>query len=456
MVCLTACNNASATDPFNLNLWHYYSRDQEKAFLTYINEFNETKGKDQKIHINATSYGGITELENALMSAAHQDPGSDKMPDLFFSYADTAYQLDNLGMLASLESYYTAEELSLFNPYFLQEGRFGSGDSLKLIPFAKSTEALFINKTYFDAFVAACPDEHITLDDLKTIEGLVRVSEIYYRWCGKSFYGRDSLSNYFVIGAKQLGTDIFSYTNDTFTVSTERDVYRALYDNYFIPYIKGLFTAHGKFRSTDIQSGKIICYTGSTSSSIFFPASVVLDNDTSDEIESYVVEAPCFADATQKYAVSQGAGMGISKSTSQKEKACVEFIKWMTEAVKNRAFASQSAYMPVYNSAITDEFISSNTGVTKQMYEVCQGVLEDYVMYSSVPSMYGSAIRAIFDVSLQNLANAAVEKINQSIQAGKTKEEAEAPFLEDAYFLDWYTKLMSEISSAMTTHLGRY
>ena len=98
----------------------------------------------------------------------------------------------------------------------LREGYFNNDGALYLFPVAKSTEIMMINKTDWELFAEATGS---TLDELKTIEGVVSVAERYYDWTdsltpdvpndGKAFYGRDSMANYFVIAMKQMGKEIF-------------------------------------------------------------------------------------------------------------------------------------------------------------------------------------------------------------------------------------------------------
>ena len=92
------------------------------------------------------------------------------------------------------------------------------------MPVAKSTEIMMINKTDWDKFAS---ETGSSLDELATIEGVVSVAERYYKWTdeqtpdvpddGKAFYGRDALANYFVIGMKQMGTEIFQVENGRVT-----------------------------------------------------------------------------------------------------------------------------------------------------------------------------------------------------------------------------------------------
>ena len=118
-------------------------------------------------------------------------------------------------MLADLSQYFTDDELSGYVDEYIAEGRLEQPDALKIFPIAKSTELMMVNATDWDKFAAA---ENVTADDLSTWEGIVTTSEKYYNYTdaltpdipddGKAFFGRDSIANYIVIGAMQLGHPI--------------------------------------------------------------------------------------------------------------------------------------------------------------------------------------------------------------------------------------------------------
>ena len=49
--------------------------------------------------------------------------------------------------------------------------------------------------------------------------------------------------------------------------------------------------------------------------------------------------------------MQRGAGICTVKSTPEKEKACITFLKWLTEAQKNVEFVTSLGYMPVKQEA---------------------------------------------------------------------------------------------------------
>ncbi len=61
------------------------------------------------------------------------------------------------------------------------------------------------------------------------------------------------MANYMLIGAQELGSTIFTVENGKMTVNLTEDVARRLWDNYYVPFVKGWFAGEGRFRSDDIS-----------------------------------------------------------------------------------------------------------------------------------------------------------------------------------------------------------
>lgn len=143
-------------------------------------------------------------MENVL-AAAYKDPGAPELPDLFVSYPKTVLALPDENILADYHDYFTDEELDAYLPEFIEEGTVD--DRLVILPLAKSTEILFVNKTAFDRFAA---ETGAALDELSTWEGLYAMAERYAEWSGgKSFFVHDYHFNYFQVGVESLGENFF-------------------------------------------------------------------------------------------------------------------------------------------------------------------------------------------------------------------------------------------------------
>ncbi len=288
---------AKVTD---IMVWTYYNGDQLESFTSLVEQFNETVGAQKGIKVSTESQGSVNDLETSVMDSAEGKVGAAAVPNIFSAYADTAYALDQMGMVVDLAPYLTEEEKAQFVEGYLSEGDFREDDSIKIFPVAKSTELLFLNDTDWQAFADAAG---VRYEDLATMEGLTAAAEKYYNWTdaqtaapddGKALFGRDAMANYMLVGAQQLGDTIFAVKDGRMTVNFERDVARRLWDNYYVPFVRGWFAATGRFRSDDIKTGNVLAYVGSSSSATFFPAKVTNDANESHEISLKTLPAPQF------------------------------------------------------------------------------------------------------------------------------------------------------------------
>lgn len=189
----------------SLTIWHYYNGAQQAMFDTLVKEFNASVGKEEGIYVESYSQGSVSDLEEAVNSSLNGEVGAEELPDIFSSYSDTAYAVQQQDKLADLSVYFTEDELSRYVDSYIQEGYFNQDGALYLFPVAKSTEITMINKTDWEPFAEATGT---TVEELATTEGITEVAQRYYEWTdeqtpdvpddGKAFYGRDSMSNYFI------------------------------------------------------------------------------------------------------------------------------------------------------------------------------------------------------------------------------------------------------------------
>ena len=346
-----------SSNPVSLEVWHYYNGPQKIAFDDMVSEFNETIGQEKGIVVEAFNQGSVSDLLTKVSDAANKKVGADDIPDIFAAYADTAYELDQLGVVADLDPYFTQEELEQYVPSYIEEGRFDQSNSLKIFPTAKSTEVMMLNKTDWDKFAEATG---ATYEDISTIEGITETARKYYEWTdsltpeaddGKTFFGRDVMANYLISGMKQQGITLFDVSSDgKVTFNLDENALRKLWDNYYIPYINGYFGAFGKFRSDDAKTGDLIALVCSTTGATYFPSEVTINDTESYPIEGVVLENPCFEGA-ERYSIQQGAGMVVTKSDEKTEYAAAEFLKWFTDTQRNIDFSVTSGYLPVKNEA---------------------------------------------------------------------------------------------------------
>lgn len=449
-------------NPVSLKVWHYYNGAQQATFDELVEEFNASVGKEEGIYVEEFSYGSVDELEKAVSSSLSGEVGAEELPDMFSSYADTAYAAQKKKKLVDLKTYFTKKELDSYVDAYIEEGDFDQNGKRYLLPVAKSTEVLMVNKTDWEPFAK---DTNSSIEELATIEGVTKVAKRYYDWTdaqtpdipndGKAFYGRDSMSNYMVIGMRQMGKEVFEAKGGKVKLNLDKKLVRRLWDNYYIPYINGYFAACGKFRSDDVKTGDIIAYTGSTSSACYFPDKVETDED-SYQVECIIADPPIM-EGGEPYRVQQGAGMAVTKSDKEHEYASCVFLKWFTQKEQNLRFVSASSYMPVKKDANNmkqlDAVLEKNKiEMNPKTYQCLENVMKNFdasKYYTTKSFKNGYKVRNILGNSIPDQAVKDKEAIDKAIASGTEKKTALKEYISDKHFDEWYQKLSQELDAAI-------
>ena len=440
----------------HITVWTYYNGDQLESFNKLVDQFNETTGREKGIRVESASQGSMSDLETNVMDAAQGKVGAAAMPNIFSAYADTAYALDQMGMLVDLSQYLTEDERAQYVQGYLDEGDFDGDGSMKIFPVAKSTELMFLNETDWEKFARATGAAY---DDLSTVEGLVATAGAYYDWTdaqtpepddGKALFGRDAMANYMLVGARQLGDTLFEVQDGKMTLNFDKDVARKLWDNYYVPFIKGYFEATGHFRSDDIKTGTILSYVGSSSSATFFPDSVMTSDDDSHSIELKVLPNPHFA-GCEPVSVQQGAGMVVTKGDEAEIKASVTFLKYFTAPENNIQFSIGSGYLPVTREANKEEMLADSevamTPEVKSVLQMAVKTVNENKLYTTRAFEGSKNARKVLEYAMSDLAVADRDTVEQRIAAGQSAEQAEAEFLTDAYFDSWYRDTLAQLQA---------
>lgn len=453
----SAEKNAGSEEPVKITVWNYYNGQQLNAFDELVDEFNETVGAEKGIKVEGHSLGNVNDLEQSVLDAVNQKVGASDVPNIFAAYADTAYAVDQLGYVADLKPYLTQEEQEAFVESYIEEGEFSGDGSFKIFPIAKSTEIFMLNKTDWEVFEE---ETGADIEELKTIEGLLRVAQKYYEWTdkqtavandGRAFFGRDAMANYFLIGAKQLGTEIVSVEKGEVSLDFNKKVIRKLWDSYYVPFVKGYFAASGKFRSDDIKTGNIISFTGASSGATFFPNEVTVNDTDSYPIEMEAMEAPHF-EGGEPYAVQQGAGMVVTNADEAQVEASVEFLKWFTEDERNIGFSLDSGYMPVTKAANDLKMIEQSTQLkdgdsTFPIVKAALDTVNNNTLYTTKAFENGTSVRNILEYSMSDKAKEDRMTVEKRLQAGEDLETASAGFTGDECFEQWYQETKTALEN---------
>lgn len=459
---ICSCGKSEILNPENptrVIVWNYYSGYQQQAFTEMVEEFNRTIGIEKGIIIESVAQGSVDGMAQELLDSMEEETRRSDLPDVVSVYPDTAYELDKCGLLVSIEDYFSKEEMEEFIPAFLEAGRMEEGGDVKLIPICKSTEILLYNKTDFDRFAAAT---NVKETDMATMEGIVEVSRKYYEWTdsltpgikddGKAFFGRDSIKNYVVIGAKQLGHPILEGEEETW--EPDKETFRTLWNTYYVPYINGYFGSYGNFSSDDAKTGHIIAGLCSSSGVGYFPQKVTLNNDMSYDIVVGICPAPTYEGGTQE-ALLQGAGYAILRSDEQKQYAAAEFLKWITGKERNMEFSIAANYMPVKKDSITKEALEEyfgdvqSRGTIQESMKLCSKLVEEGSLWADKPSEHYGDIRSYLADSLEEKAKTNRASIEKMMEKGISREEAIAAYDTEKNFEKWYQSIVTGVKKEL-------
>ena len=450
-------------NPTTITIWHYYNGVQQENFDNMILEFNQTVGREQGILVEARNMNTISDLADSALASLRGDIGAEDAPDMFAAYAETAYIADQMGCVVDLSKYFTENELAEYVDGYLEEGNFGEERGLKIFPIAKSTEVMMLNLTDWKTFADA---EGVSVESLSTWEGLAQIAEKYYAYTdaltpdvpddGKAFFGRDSVANYMVVGAKQLGMEFVTSENGIFTLNVDKDVIRRLWDCYYVPYVKGYYYSNSRFRSDDAKIGAIIAMVCSTTGAAYFPGAVTLNDEYTYPIEGLVLSVPNF-EGTDPFVVQQGAGMVVVKSDEKKEYACAVFLKWFTEEERSIAFSANSGYLPVKKEANDFSAISAGyqteggTGNNTMLdtMEIAVSEINSYQMYAAKPFEKSVEARDFLDTYIQNTAQAAHDEAAARIANGASRESVLAEYTSNEAFETWYADFVVGLRNAV-------
>lgn len=455
--------NSPEDNPVSITVWTYYNGEQLASFNRLVRDFNDTIGKEKGIYVESFSQGTVTDLENNVIAAAKGKVGAPAVPNIFAAYADTAFTFDQMGLAVNLSDYLTEEEQELYIDSYLEEGRFTGDHGIRIFPTAKSIELFLLNRTDWTPFAEATGASY---EDLSTLEGVTATAQAYYEWTdslteepddGKAFFGRDAMANYFLIGGMQLGTELFHAEDGVMTLDFDKQTIRTLWDNYYVPTVKGYFASFGRFRSDDVKTGSIISFVGSSSGATFFPGQVIINDTESYSIELDVLPAPRFRDGAP-YAVQQGAGMVVTPGDEDKIRASVEFLKWFTAPEQNIEFSIDSGYLPVTKAANQMETIrASHVSMNSQMEKILTTAVDTVnhcTLYTPKAFIGGTTARSILEHSMSDAALADRTAVEEAMAAGMSMEEAAAPYLTDEHFDAWYEHTLQALQDANPAPAG--
>ena len=386
-----------------IKFYHTMGSNLHDVLMIYIEEFNKLY---PQIHIEEEQVGGYDDVRDQIskeISVKGQPNIAYCYPDhvALYNIAKVVATLDNLidSKLEVTRADGTTEILGLTDEqkadfiegYYKEGQQFGDG-LMYTMPFSKSTEVLYYNKTFFDANNIRVPT---TWDELEQV--CAKIKEID----PKSIpLGYDSEANWFITMCEQYGSPYTSATGRKylFDNQTNRDFVKKFREWYKKGYLttQSIFGAYtsGLFTATDADAVKSYMSIGSS-------AGATHQRPTKGSDDKYPFEVGIATipqvDTSNPKVISQGPSVCIFKKDNPQEVlASWLFVKFLTTSVEFQAeFSIASGYVPVIKSVseneVYKEFLAKADGgdfVSALSAKIC---LEQEKAYYTSPAFNGSS-----------------------------------------------------------------
>lgn len=389
--------------------YHTMGANLKAVLEKYIAEFNKIY---PDIVIDQQSIGGYDDVRDQVITEIQ----AGKQPALTYCYPDHVATYLRSRKVIDLNTYIndpevglTAEQIADFIPGYYKEGtQFGDESKMYTLPFSKSTEVMYYNKTFFEQNGLQVPDHWFPNgeNDVTSLDYVIKkIKEIEPTSVP---LGYDSEANWFITLTEQLKTpytvaaenvdDRFVFVNDDNMAFCDK--IREWYDAKLMT-TQAIYKAYtsGLFTNTSPNEDGVVIHSyisiGSSAGATYQCPSAL--DDGSYPFEVGIAQIPQ-ADANNQKVISQGPSVCMLKQKDQAvNDAAWLFLKFLLTSSEFQAeFSMTSGYVPVLRSAFElpayKEFLSdagyTKDGIAALSAQIC---MEQENNYFTSPAFVGSS-----------------------------------------------------------------
>jgi extracellular solute-binding protein family 1 len=340
--------NDSEDEKAEITFWHAMGGGQGEALENLVADFEK---EHPNIKVNLQNQGNYGDL-NQILVATMQSPSD--LPTITQAYPDWMLQFEDSNLVTDLTDMVKGEDgVEDYDDILpgLREEIERDGKIMGL-PFNKSTEVLWYNKTLFDELDLKVPKNY---DELK------EVSKKIYEEKNIPGVGFDSLPNFYATYLHNKGLEMDKDLDITSSKSAEAV-------NYYLDGIKdGYFRIAGtdQYMSGPFANEQVGAYIGSNAGEVY------VKDGVEDKFEYNAAIYPA------ESSVQQGTNIYMfDNADDAQKKAAFEFLKYLTSKEAQIKFALDTGYMPIRKSALEDsEYKDSDSAIapiladaTKNLY----------------------------------------------------------------------------------------
>ena len=388
--------------PVTIEFWHAMSGTNQEAVDALVEQFNSTIGAEKNITVKPVYQGQYTDLKTKTTAALK----SGSVPAIAQAYPDWVAEYLQSGSVVNLTPYIENTEVGINDfddiiaSYRAENSQYEGGQFYSL-PFNKSTEVLYYNKTFFEENGLTVPT---TWEELETLSATIK------ELTGNPAFGIDSPQNYFITMVQQFGRE---YTNSQGEVLFGEDNAKAAIEalellkrNTDAGYWR--LAGEDKYLSGPFMSELVYMYTGSSAG---------YSHISSADFEVGVAPIPQVSDETGAV-IQQGTNVVVfdQNKSSEEVYAAYEFAKYLASYEGNLAFSTTTSYLPIRESVIASDEYQNYVVEANDQTKVVGPEQADYYFYD--PSFYTDTY------SSYNVRTAVGQAVEQVVLNGVSPEQA--------------------------------
>ncbi len=412
LACLVSCFVFAGCQKGSKNevvFYHTMGQNLRPVLQKYIAEFNK---EHPEITIREESIGGYDDVRDQIITELQ----AGKQPAIAYCYADHVATYLRSKKVVDLNEYINDPEVGLTEAqkadfiagYYAEGTQFGDETKMYSLPFSKSTEVMYYNKTFFEANNLSIPDHWVSSgeDDKTSMEYVIKAIKAIDP--DSVPLGYDSEANWFITMTEQLDTpytaavekveDRFLFNNDENVAFC--DVFRSWYQAGLMTtqaiyggYTSGLFT-NDKANESGKTIRSYISIGSSAGATHQCPAKL---DDGTYPFEVGIAEIPQ-ANADNKKVISQGPSICMFKQSNEEiNDMAWLFVKYLLTSSEFQAeFSMASGYVPVLKSTFEmpayQVFLNgasnNKEGIAALSAQIC---MEQESAYFTSPAFIGSS-----------------------------------------------------------------
>lgn len=409
-------NGLSFDEQIEITFSHTMGSNLKDVLDEYIGEFNKLY---PNIKVTTTAVGGYDDVRDDISTKITVG----NQPNIAYCYPDHVALYNSAGAVQTLDTLIasdvtvkhadgTTEIVGLtqaqkddFIEGYYEEGLAYGDGKMYTMPFSKSTEVLYYNKTFFDKHQLKVPETWDELGEtcakILEITGGKKVEVVDGKEVETKIIplGYDSEANWFITMCEQYGSPYTSATGDHFLFDNAKN--REFVTKFKQWFDAGYFTTQAintTYTSNIFKVETSFMSIGSSAGAVHQRPTAIENDDgtTTYPFEVGIATIPQ-VDKNNPKVISQGPSVCIFKKNNPKEVlASWLFVKYLTTSVEFQAkFSLASGYVPVLKSVAENptykaylDKANGGSNISSLAAKVC---MQQEKAYYTSPAFIGSS-----------------------------------------------------------------